>query len=62
MSVTRETRSALDDAGFSNVPVIAGANENSIRGTIEICKEAVTAGGEYALIVAPTYLSIRGRQ
>lgn len=55
MTVTRETRSALDEAGFSNVPVIAGASEQSIRGTIELCKEVAQAGGEYALIVPPSY-------
>lgn len=53
--VTRETRSALDEAGFKNIPVIAGASENSIRGTIDLCKEVAQAGGEYALIVPPSY-------
>lgn len=53
--VTRETRSALDEAGFQNVPVIVGASEQSIRGTIELCKECVEAGGEYVLIVPPSY-------
>ncbi|KXG48789.1 Aldolase-type TIM barrel [Penicillium griseofulvum] len=55
MTVTRETRSALDEAGFSNVPVIAGASENSIRGTIDLCKEVAASGGEYVLIVPPSY-------
>ncbi|CAG8221033.1 unnamed protein product [Penicillium nalgiovense] len=55
MTVNRETRSALDEAGFSNVPVIAGASENSIRGTIDLCKEVAASGGEYALIVPPSY-------
>ncbi|CAG7917510.1 unnamed protein product [Penicillium olsonii] len=54
-TVTRETRSALDEAGFSNVPVIAGASENSIRGTIDLCKEVAESGGEYVLIVPPSY-------
>ncbi|KAJ5208975.1 hypothetical protein N7449_003354 [Penicillium cf. viridicatum] len=54
-TVTRETRSALDEAGFSNVPVIAGASENSIRGTIDLCKEVAASGGEYVLIVPPSY-------
>ncbi|KAJ5720246.1 L-threo-3-deoxy-hexylosonate aldolase [Penicillium malachiteum] len=55
ITVTRETRSALDEAGFQNVPVIAGASENSIRGSIELCKDVASAGGEYALIVPPSY-------
>ncbi|KAI9371885.1 hypothetical protein BJX61DRAFT_481721 [Aspergillus egyptiacus] len=54
-TVIRETRSALDEANFSNIPVIAGASENSIRGTINLCKDSAEAGAEYALIVPPSY-------
>ena len=53
--VTRATREALDEAGFTNVPVIVGASEQSIRGTVELCKEAEAAGGEYVLLVPPSY-------
>lgn len=53
--VTRATREALDEAGYKNIPVIAGTSENSIRGTVELCKEAHAAGAEYALIVPPSY-------
>jgi L-threo-3-deoxy-hexylosonate aldolase len=53
--VTMATRAALDDAGFNNIPVIVGASEQSIRGTIDLCKEAAEAGGEYVLLVPPSY-------
>lgn len=53
--VIRETRSALVEAGFQNVPVITGASEQSIRGTIELTKESAEAGAEYVLIVPPSY-------
>lgn len=53
--VIHETRSALVKAGFSNVPVITGASEQSIRGTIELCCESAESGAEYALIVPPSY-------
>ena len=53
--VTRATREALDEAGFNDVPVIAGCSENSIRGTVQLCKEAEAAGAEYALILPPSY-------
>lgn len=53
--VTLQTRSALDEAGFSNIPVIVGTSEQSIRGTIELCRESAEAGGEYALLVPPSY-------
>lgn len=55
MDVTQATREALDEAGFNDVPVIVGASEQSIRGTIELCKEAAAAGGEYVLLVPPSY-------
>ncbi|KAF2139575.1 uncharacterized protein K452DRAFT_254056 [Aplosporella prunicola CBS 121167] len=54
-AVTRATRDALDEAGFTDVPVIVGASEQSIRGTIELCKEAGAAGGEYVLLIPPSY-------
>lgn len=54
-TVIRETRSALVEAGFSNVPVIAGASEQSIRGTIELCRESAEDGAEYALVISPSY-------
>jgi len=53
--ITRETRAALDEAGFSHIPVIVGASENSIRGTVELCKRLYEAGGEYTLLVPPSY-------
>lgn len=53
--ITRETRAALDEAGFSHIPVIVGASENSIRGTVELCKTLHEAGAEYTLLVPPSY-------
>ena len=54
-AVTRATREALGEAGFQNVPVIAGCSENSIRGTVDLCKEQAAAGAEYTLILPPAY-------
>jgi L-threo-3-deoxy-hexylosonate aldolase len=54
-AITREARAALDEAGFSHIPVMVGASEQSIRGTIELCHEAAAAGGEYVLLVPPSY-------
>jgi len=53
--VTREARSALDEAGYSHIPIMVGASEQSIRGTILLCKEAAEAGGEYVLLIPPSY-------
>lgn len=54
-AVTRATREALDAAGYQNVPVIAGASEQGIKLTIELCQECAEAGAEYVLIVPPSY-------
>ena len=55
LAVTKATREALDEAGYKNVPVIVGASEQSIRGTIELCKLSFEAGAEYVLLVPPSY-------
>ena len=54
-AVTEATRSALDEAGFSHVPVICGASEQSIRGTLELCREGAKAGASHVLLVPPSY-------
>jgi len=54
-AVTQATREALDEAGFTQVPVIVGATEGSVRGTINLIKESEKAGGEYVLILPPSY-------
>ncbi|EGE02353.1 dihydrodipicolinate synthetase [Trichophyton equinum CBS 127.97] len=53
--VTQQTRSALDEAGFKHIPVISGATDQGVRGTIEICQEAADAGAEYILLISPSY-------
>jgi 4-hydroxy-2-oxoglutarate aldolase len=54
-TVTRTTRTALDDAGFANLPIIVGCGGQSTRETIQFCHEAVVSGGDYALILPPNY-------
>lgn len=53
--VTRTTREALDEAGFTDVPVICGAAEQSVRGTLDLCRDGAEAGADYALLVPPSY-------
>ncbi|KAI0553882.1 mitochondrial putative 4-hydroxy-2-oxoglutarate aldolase [Xylaria curta] len=53
--VTTTTRSALDHAGFTHIPVIVGCGAQSVRETIELCCEAAEAGGDYALVLPPSY-------
>lgn len=53
--VTSTTRSALNAAGFSHIPVIVGCGTQSIRETVQYCREAYVAGGDYALVLPPSY-------
>lgn len=53
--VTAATREALDDAGFRDIPVIVGCGAQSTRETIELCHDALVSGGDYAMILPPSY-------
>ncbi|KAF4635967.1 hypothetical protein G7Y89_g2124 [Cudoniella acicularis] len=54
-TVTATTRSALTSAGFPNMPIIVGCGAQSVRETVQYCREAYAAGGDYALILPPSY-------
>lgn len=54
-TVTAATRKALDDAGFSHVPVIVGCGAQSTRESIELCHDAMLSGGDYAMVLPPAY-------
>lgn len=53
--VTRTTRNALNTVGFHHLPIIVGCGSQSTRETIELCREAMTSGGDYALVLPPSY-------
>lgn len=53
--VTSTTRKALNDAGFSHIPIIVGCGAQSTRETIQFCVEAWKAAGDYALVLPPSY-------
>ena len=53
--VTHTTRVALDDAGFSHIPIIVGCGAQSTREAISLCREAAESGGDYVLILPPSY-------
>jgi L-threo-3-deoxy-hexylosonate aldolase len=55
IAVTKATREALDEAGFTSTPIILGATEGSVRGTIELSKLAAGAGADYTLLLPPSY-------
>ncbi|KAK0207379.1 hypothetical protein IW262DRAFT_1420616 [Armillaria fumosa] len=51
--IIRITRETLDQNGFNNIPVIAGASASSTKVTVQLCKEAGDSGASYALVLAP---------
>ena len=53
--VTRTTRKALDDSGHHSMPIIVGCGAQSTREAIELCLEARETGGDYALVLPPSY-------
>ncbi|PCH38167.1 dihydrodipicolinate synthetase [Wolfiporia cocos MD-104 SS10] len=50
-------RRALDKAGFTQVPIVAGTGTGSTRETIELCHEAARAGADYAIVIASGYFA-----
>ncbi|KAI1145441.1 hypothetical protein F4825DRAFT_247077 [Nemania diffusa] len=53
--ITRLTRSALDAAGYTEMPVIVGCGAQSTRETIQLCREAAESGGSHVLVLPPAY-------
>lgn len=54
-TVTSTVREALDSAGFSHVPIVVGCAAQSVRECVRFCKDAYAAGGDYALVLPPSY-------
>lgn len=53
--VTKTTRNALEEAGFNRLPVIVGASDQSVGGTVQLCRDAADAGGDAVLIMVPSF-------
>jgi dihydrodipicolinate synthase/N-acetylneuraminate lyase len=46
-------RKALDEAGFTNEPLMVGTGGGSAGITIELTKEAAEAGATHAIVICP---------
>ncbi|TFK87008.1 dihydrodipicolinate synthetase [Polyporus arcularius HHB13444] len=57
IAVIKAARNALDDAGFTSMPIIAGTGAGSTRETIELSKEAAEAGADYAIVICSGYFA-----
>ncbi|KAL7281183.1 LOW QUALITY PROTEIN: hypothetical protein ACG7TL_004491 [Trametes sanguinea] len=55
VTLIKAARRALDDAGLTHVPLIAGTGAGSTRETVELCNEAAQAGADYAIVIASGY-------
>ena len=53
--INKATRDALDSIGHENMPLIVGCGAQSTRETIQLCKEASQSGGQFALVLPPSY-------
>jgi L-threo-3-deoxy-hexylosonate aldolase len=53
--VVSTIRRSLNEAGYTNAPVVVGASGQSVIETIRLCREAAAAGGDYALVLSPCY-------
>ncbi|KAF3491957.1 dihydrodipicolinate synthase [Arthroderma uncinatum] len=54
-SITENTRQALDSAGYASMPLMVGCSAQSTRETIQLCRDAYASGGDFALVLAPSY-------
>lgn len=53
--VISTVRQVLNDTGFGQMPVIAGASAQSARECIRLCKDSARAGASHVLVLPPSY-------
>jgi dihydrodipicolinate synthase/N-acetylneuraminate lyase len=53
--ITSTVRKALDSNGFENMTLVVGCAAQSVRETVQYCQDAYNAGGDYALVLPPSY-------
>ena len=57
VTLIKAVRTALDEAGYTVVPIIAGTGSGSTRETIQLSKEAAEAGADYAIVILSGYFA-----
>lgn len=53
--ITSAVRAALNQSGFTKLPILVGCGAQSVRETLQHCHDAQSAGGDYALVLPPSY-------
>ncbi|KAJ7077304.1 putative dihydrodipicolinate synthase [Mycena belliarum] len=56
-AVIRASRKALDESGFTHIPIMAGTGTGSAKETVRLCVEARDAGADYAIVIPPGYFA-----
>lgn len=55
MAITAATRQTLDSLNLRQMPILVGCGAQSTRETVELCKQGFESGGNYALVLPPSY-------
>ena len=51
----KQTRDALDEGDYKNIPVFAGCSAESVKETVVFCTDAKANGADYGLVLPPSY-------
>ncbi|KAI0636986.1 dihydrodipicolinate synthetase [Trametes polyzona] len=57
VALIKAARQALDNAGYTSVPIIAGTGAGSTRETIQLSIEAAEAGADYSIVIISGYFA-----
>lgn len=55
MLITQTTRQALQDCGHGDLALLVGCGAASTQQTIKLCVDAANSGGDFALVLPPSY-------
>ncbi|OSD01527.1 dihydrodipicolinate synthetase [Trametes coccinea BRFM310] len=57
VTLIKTARQALDEAGFTSIPIIAGTGAGSTRETVQLSVQAAQAGADYAIVICSGYFA-----
>jgi 4-hydroxy-2-oxoglutarate aldolase len=57
VALVTATREALDDAGFTDMPIIVGTGAGSTNETVQLSKGVAEAGADYVIVITPGYFA-----
>ena len=57
VTLVTAAREALDNAGFTDMPIIVGTGAGSTHETVQLSKEVAEAGADYVIVIIPGYFA-----